>query len=65
MVKKKYYGAIDKEPVEEISRHKQRLRLRMLHKRLRVNLVFWDDLDVEDQMLLQKYYGYNEDGMQL
>lgn len=62
-MKKKYYGNSSDEPAEEVSRHKQRVRLRMLHKRLRASLVDWDDLGLEDQMLLQKYYGYNEDGM--
>lgn len=38
--------------------HKEKLRLRELHKRLRVGLVHWDDVDPQDQALLIKFYGW-------
>lgn len=49
----------------ELSRLKGKQLLRQYHKRLKVGLVVWEDVPFEYQELLMKYYGYNEDGIQL
>lgn len=40
--------------------YKEKMRLRMLHKQLRVGLVKWEDVDPIDQALLVKYYGWGD-----
>lgn len=50
---------------ESFSWYRKKMELRQLHKRLRAGLVVWENLSAEEKGLLRKYYGYNEDGMQL
>jgi len=41
---------------------KEKQRLRMLHKQLKVGILQWDDVPPEDRMLLVRYYGWTYDG---
>lgn len=45
---------------KELSFYKQKLRLRTIYKQWKVGLLSWDDIDVQDQLLLRKYYGVEE-----
>lgn len=41
-----------------MSFHKEKMRMRMLHKRLRAGLMKWDELTEQEKDVLQRYYGW-------
>ena len=54
------YVAHLKDTNKELSFYKQKLRLRTIYKQWKVGLLSWDDIDVQDQLLLKKYYGVDQ-----
>ena len=42
---------------DELSFHKKKLRLHGIYKRYKVGMISWEEIDIEDQNLLVKYYG--------
>jgi hypothetical protein len=52
-------------PHESYSFNMSRMKLRETHKRLRAGLVYWEDVPEETRRLLQEYYGYTKEGIQL
>ena len=53
----KYYI---KDTDKELSLWKKKKRLRGLYKQWKVGLINFEDLDPEDQLLLERYYGVGE-----
>jgi hypothetical protein len=50
---------------ESFSRYKAQMELRQTHKRLRAGLIVWEDVPKNIQDLLQTYYNYDRNGVQL
>lgn len=44
----------------ELSMYKKKLRLRTIYKQFKVGLIQWEDIAVEDQELLKRYYGVQD-----
>lgn len=42
---------------KELSFYKKKMRLRGIYKQWKVGLVSWEQISPEDKLLLQKYYG--------
>lgn len=49
---------------ETFSFYKQKIELRSYHKKLRAGIVQWEDVPREYQELLQRFYGYDNLGVQ-
>lgn len=45
--------------------YKAKMKLHETHKRLKVGLLQWEEVDPDMKVLLMRYYGYNADGIQL
>ena len=54
------YTADKKNTDVELSMYKKKMRLRGIYKQWKVGLVQWEDISVEDQMLLKRYYGVQD-----
>jgi hypothetical protein len=45
--------------------YKAKMKLHETHKRLKVGLLQWEEVDPDTQVLLKRYYNYDDYGVQL